>query len=331
MGLIIILMLCFTDYTIRDRDKEIVYVYLSDTSEEVFQDTAVIPDPEDTAEVLEPEPEYPIWVDNFTQLSSADGIDIVWVIDRSGSMNNNLAKLEQGIAAMFGVLNAEFDAQWRVGIVSADPSESANNSAFPLIYGDDETDAMTDLSNLGNPGREQGFSAFYEYYTGSYAPTWMRTDASLLVIFVSDEDDQSQQQFTIPQDFVNWYSTLRDNTYLASIVVTTTDCEPQLGDRYIEATNSMSGDIVDICAEDWTPSIQAVTYNLQPYDEWELSHIPIDGVAGIYIFVDGLPASDWGILWSYDAASNKVIFDPSTLPMGGSFVEIAYEWDNGGS
>ena len=136
-------MSCFTDYTIRDRDKEIVYVYLSDTSEEVFQDTAVIPDPEDTAEVLEPEPEYPIWVDNFTQLSSADGIDIVWVIDRSGSMNNNLAKLEQGIAAMFGVLNAEFDAQWRVGIVSADPSESANNSAFPLIYGDDETDAMT--------------------------------------------------------------------------------------------------------------------------------------------------------------------------------------------
>ena len=28
-----------------------------------------------------------IWIDSFTQPMSVDGIDILWVIDRSGSMN----------------------------------------------------------------------------------------------------------------------------------------------------------------------------------------------------------------------------------------------------
>jgi len=322
MGIITTLILasCGNDYSIVEKDNQIVYVYIEDTSE---PEVVYI---EDTAE--EEEITYPIWVDNFTQLNSVNGIDIVWVVDRSGSMNNNNAKLEQGIGAMFGVLNAEFEALWRIGIISADPNESKNNQTFPLIYGDDEITAMGNLSNLGSPGREQGFSAFYEYYTGSYASTWMRSDASLLVIFVSDEDDQSEQQFQLPSDFVNWYSGLRQSVYLASVVVTTTDCEPQLGDRYIEATNLLNGDIVDICSDDWTPSIQAVTERLQPYEEWPLTHIPVYGEQGIYIFIDGVISADAGVLWSYDSSSNTILFDPNTLPTGGSLVEISYEWDD---
>lgn len=305
-----------SDYSIIDKNSETIYVYLEDTSE---PEVIYI---EDTAE----DTQYPIWTDSFTQVSSMNGVDIVWVVDRSGSMNNNSDKLENGIDTMMSILNTEFSVSWRIGIISADPNESKNNQTFPLVFGDDVTDAMANLSNLGNPGREQGFSAFYEYHQNSYAQTWMRQDAALLVVFVSDEDDQSQQAFPLVSDFTWWYSSLRPNVYLATITVTSTDCESQLGDRYMDSTSYFNGDIVDICSDDWSPSIRAVTERLQPFEEWELTQTPLYGESGIYIFINGQLSDDVGINWSYDATNNKVVFDPNTLPNSGDLVEISYEW-----
>ena len=51
-----------------------------------------------------------IWVDSFTQPMSIDGIDILWVIDRSGSMNRYNAELLNGVQAMLGALpTADWD------------------------------------------------------------------------------------------------------------------------------------------------------------------------------------------------------------------------------
>ena len=183
----------------------------------------------------------------------------------------------------------------------------------------DAIDAMDQVNALTG-SREEGFSAFYEYYYNGYAQTWMRSDAALLVIFVSDEDDQSQSLFPNALDFSYWYSGLRSSAYLASVTVTTTDCEPLLGTRYIEAVDALQGQNVDICSEDWTPSIKEVTEELQPHEEWPLTYTPIYGEAGIFVFSDGVPFFDW----HYDEPSNSVVFD--VLPDGEAFIEIAYEY-----
>lgn len=303
-----------SDYSIISNNKEIVYVYVEDTAE---PNVLVIEQDTDTST-------NPVWVDNFTQVSSMNGIDIVWVVDRSGSMRNNDEKLEQGMDTMLSILNQEFAVSWRIGIISTDPTESSQNQTFPLVMGDDYNVAMNNLSYIGSPGREQGFSAFYSYYLDNpYSQTWMRYDASLLVIFVSDEDDQSYNDFSQASDFSQWYSSIRQQTFLASIVIASEDsCEHDVGDRYIEATNNLQGDVVDICSEDWSPSIRAITDRLQPYEEWFLTHTPIFGESGIYVFEDGVLMSD--TLWHYEPNENKVIFD--TPPLGGSLIEIAYEY-----
>lgn len=303
---------CGADYSIGYEKIVTEYVYVTDTSDPTVVEVLVEVPVEDTAA-------DDIWVDSFTQPSSSSGVDIVWVVDRSGSMNNNQAKLEAGFQAMMSELNASWDAMWRIAIISADSNAAGNTQLFPLLYGDDEQDAMDMLLQAGG-SREEGFKAFYAYYMGGYAQTWMRPEASLLVIFVSDEDDQSQSQFPQPSDFVLWYGSIRPTTYLASIVVTTTDCEPDVGDRYMEATNLMAGTSVDICSDDWRPSVQAALQQIQPYNEWELTHTPYYGEQGVFVFINNQPFYDW----HYDANRNVVVFD--VLPEGQALVEIAYEY-----
>lgn len=61
------------------------YIYPSYYSVFLETDTAIITEYlTDTAEDV-----YPIWVDSVTQPSTSDGVDIVWIIDPSGSMNDD--------------------------------------------------------------------------------------------------------------------------------------------------------------------------------------------------------------------------------------------------
>lgn len=289
-----------SDYSLGYEKVVTEYIYVQDTSE---------------SDVLE---EGDLWVDSFTQPSSSSGVDIVWVVDRSGSMNNNHAKLEDGFQVMLQELN-NWNAMWRIAIISADPRDASQTQLFPLLYGDDEQDAMFMLQQTGG-GLEQGFEAFFEYYYAGYAQTWMRPEASLLVIFVSDEDDQSIPLFPYASDFVGWYSNLRSTVFLASVVVSTTECEPLVGARYMEATSLMGGIVVDICSDDWRPSVQEALTLIEPYEEWELSHVPYYGEQGIFVFIDGSLFFDW----HYDSSRNVVVFD--VIPDGDVLVEIAYEY-----
>ena len=155
-----------------------------------------------------------------------------------------------------------------------------------------------------------------------YANQWMRNDVPLLVVFVSDEEDQSNQT---PTEFVQWYANLRKHVYLASIVhvdpaeslcgVTHWD----VGQNSIDATNMLGGVVVDICSEDWAPGVTDASVQIKPYEEYKLTHRPTDE-NDIYVFVDGVPNYDW----YYDRASNKIYF--TVIPAGDQLVEMAYPY-----
>ena len=221
-----------------------------------------------------------IWVDSFTQPRSVDGVDILWVIDTSGSMNRFDANLLSGIDAMLNALPA---SGWRLAMISNDPMKAVTEAQFPLVPGDDIADAEAMYSAMSRGGREEGFDAAYEYIVNNpYASTWMRPDAALLVVFVSDEEDQSDDHFPQVQDFINWYSSQRGgSTFLSSIInvehADTVCATPpnfiDIGDRYMEATNWFGGIIVDICSEDWSPGVTDASVQVEPHEEWPLSYI----------------------------------------------------------
>ena len=261
-----------------------------------------------------------IWVDSFIQPEGTEGVDILWVIDRSCSMRDNEPLLFDGIDAMMTSLPT---TGWRLNMISNSPPHVLNEQQFPLVPGDTVADAEAMYHSMNSGTYEMGFDALEEYlFFNSYANQWMRHDVPLLVVFVSDEEDQSNQT---PTEFVQWYSNLRKNVYLASIV----HVDPyeslcnvsyyDVGQNSIDATNMLGGVVVDICSEDWAPGVTDASVQVKPYEEYELTHIPTDKNE-VYVFIDGVPNYDW----YYNRTDNTVYF--TVVPTGDQLVEIAYPY-----
>lgn len=269
-------------------------------------------------------PEDPglVWVDSFTQISSVNGTDIIWVIDRSGSMNDDTERLLAGIEAMINSLPPN---GWRLNIISTDPL-GYTDQQFPLVPGDTiaDAEAMFNAITQGH-GRETGFEALRAYIEdGTYAATWMRRDAALLVVFVSDEEEQSHSEFPSVSDFVSWLDTKRSNIYVSSIV----NLDPNeslcntnagyAGTRYIDATKYYGGVTVDICSEDWSPGVRDASTQIEPYESIELTHEAVTD--SVRVFADGSLYH----YWSYDSSNNTVYFD--IIPNAGSLIEVGYRY-----
>ena len=291
---------------------------------EIQTKVIVVPEYIEVEIEVEVEADYgEIWVDSFTQLRSVDGVDILWVIDTSGSMHAYNTQLLLGIEAM---LNALPTNDWRLAMIAADGYYSENEAQFPLLPGDDIIDAENMYNNMIKGHREAGFDSVYRFMIGNtYAQTWMRSDAALLVVFVSDEEEQSTIMANV-SDFTNWYESLRGGSVFVSSVVNVPAVDSvcasppsgiNVGDRYMDATNYFNGQIVDICDTDWSAGVNDATQQMQPYESWELTHSP--GIEdSIRVFIDG--QLNWD--WTYDAAINTIYF--TVLPPGDSLVEIGY-------
>ena len=264
-----------------------------------------------------------IWVDSFIQPMSVDGVDILWVIDTSGSMYRYDAELMAGIEAMLSALP---ESGWRLAMISNDPAAASIEAQFPLVPGDDIVDAEVMYQSMGRGGREEGFDASYEYLiNNAYAQTWLRHDAALLVVFLSDEEEQSDDHFPVVGDYIDWYSRQRNGSaFLSSII----NIDPSVslcntnaynnGDRYEEATNYFGGVIVDICSSDWSAGVADAASRLEPYEFIELTHKPIE--ESIRVFLNGALNYDW----TYSDVDNTIYF--TVIPGGNDLVEIGYRY-----
>lgn len=268
-----------------------------------------------TYEVVEEVKVYPpVYAEMFTQPSLTNGFDIIWVIDRSGSMNNHDAELLMGIEQMLTYL--PIDLQWRIGIISTDPDEALANENFPLVPGDTIDDAIDMVDALGNQWGEAGLEALYNYMAlGAYSSTWLRYDAGLLIVFVSDEDDQSMTME--PSDIVDYLHVARTTSAVSAIVgLDESSCADQVGERYLEVVTAKHGTSLDICSNSWTAGVEAATQALEPYESWPLTHFPVPET--ISVFIDGYVSSDW----LYNSSTNVVEF--TVIPVGGDIVQIVY-------
>ena len=268
-----------------------------------------------------------IWVDSDTQSAATDGVDILWVIDTSGSMYRYDAQLMAGIEAMMEALP---ESGWRLAMMSNDPNRAKVESQFPLVPGDDIDDAMDMYNAMGRGGMEEGFDAAYEYLVNnSYASTWLRPDAALLIVFVSDEEEQSRTHMIDVVDWTNWFSIQRGGSAFMSSIVnveqadsicTTPPSIIDVGDRYMEATNYFGGVIVDICDDDWAPGVADATSDVEPFEKISLTYVPVQEET-MRVFING--ALNWD--WAYDPADNAVHF--TVIPAAHDHVDVAYHYD----
>ena len=160
------LFACLSDHMLTYEVEKITYeeveTWVSQHDVHIEGDTIIVDTGQDAAD---------IWVDNFTQPGNFDGVDILWVIDPSGSMANDRPRVIAGIGDMIGVLPV---ASWRLAIISTDPSRAAATNQFPLIPGDSAIDAENQLNLTVTGFHEKGFDAVVAYMSNGYSTTWMR-------------------------------------------------------------------------------------------------------------------------------------------------------------
>ena len=171
-----------------------------------------------------------------------------------------------------------------------------------------------------------GLGALF-FANNSYAQTWLRHDAALLIVQVSDEEDQSDDYFQNINDFISWYSSQRNGSaYISSIVnqdASVSVCERtpssiNVGQRYMDVTNYFSGVVLDICSEDWSTGVADASSRIEPYEDIELTHEAIED--SIRVFINGALNYDW----YYQASDNTVYF--TVVPAGNSLVEVGYRY-----
>jgi hypothetical protein len=272
--------------------------------------------------ILTTEPDPDIWIESFTQVASYEKIDILWVIDGSCSMQQHKTRLLSGIEHMMN--NLPTDINWRLKMITAGEYKWITQpTTFPLTRGDTITDAMNMYNDLPNDGGEAGFAATKNYILDdAYASTWLRSDAAMLVVFVSDEEEQSD--ITV-SEFTLWYENYRKTAYISfignvdpSVTLCPVVSSADVGKKYIDAANYFSGTVVDICEADWSSGVDDATQKIEPIEEWELAHVPYEHT--IVVFEDGSkmdPAE-----WVYDPAINIIEF--VNTPPEGALIEIGY-------
>ena len=270
------------------------------------------------------EEEYPVWAQTYMQPSLGNGVDILWVVDPSGSMMNDWAQVVLGVEQMMLALPTNIN--WRLEIIPTDHNRAKTLQSFPILPGDSLQTAQDHLQNNVVGHYEKGADAVKDYIQyNTDAHQWMRPDVALLIIFVSDENDSSGQTSA---QFINWVSYQRPEVFVTSIVNVDpliSLCPSQfnhnldVGLDYMDVTNHFYGTVIDICEPDWTSGVAQAAQQVQFIDEVHLDYTPVD-IDHIEVFVDNVLWTDW----SWDQANNKIVF--SIRPPEGSIITVSYNY-----
>ncbi|NMO17202.1 choice-of-anchor D domain-containing protein [Pyxidicoccus fallax] len=151
---------------------------------------------------------------------------------------------------------------------------------------------------------------------------FLRDEAALVVLFVSDEDDHSPDAV---ETYVQWAQELkgvnqpqRATFYAIAPPANGCDTAGGAGTRYAEATARTGGEVVTVCAPDYRPLLRAVADKaFSAQTRFPLSEEPTPGT--IVVEVNGSPVTTG---WSYDGASNSVVF--ANVPGPGARISITY-------
>ena len=266
--------------------------------------------------------------------SQTKKLDIVWVIDNSGSM----ADEQDALGTNFSAFIDEFitkDVDFKMAITTTDVSSSSKKGA--MVTGSDtkltsarakanERQFKSDFKSLvqvgiRGSGAEKGLEAS-EGFMQKHASSFVRQDAYLAVVVLSDEEDQSPKSVAHYTDYLKSFKNEAGLVKVYSIVdVKKTNYGSGIatgGDRYIDASNKTAGVVSDI-RDDFHQSLTAMGDQIiNLLDSFALANEPVAG--SLKVYVNG----DLVTNYTYDAASRSIKFDQGNLPPVGAEVKVTY-------
>lgn len=226
-----------------------------------------------------PDLSTPTGTDVIRQVNST-AVDVLWVLDDSGSMREEQDKLATNLGVFYDILDGS-GLDWHIGVVTTDTTNLAEAGELRTVAGHafltEEIPYAQDLFEmlvrvgLGGSIDEMGLLTAYRAIAQPYANVieankgFLRDRASLHVIVVSDEDDSSQD-FIETSEFADFLRLLKSDpetpVTFSSIVgprpygCENADTQASYGSRYVVMTQRVGGIHRSICEEDWAPVLE---------------------------------------------------------------------------
>ena len=273
-------------------------------------------------------------IEQGTQYSA----DILFVVDDSGSMGNDQTKLANSFSTFIDWL-IQHAISFHIGVTTTDMTSGGAGGAFvgsPRVLKNDTPNLVaefTDNVHVGTSGSasEKGLDAAvaaltYPNISGDNAG-FLRDDAKLFVIFVSDEEDQSTESVSYYVDLLTAVKDGNtDDLFLAAIAGPapsgcTGDGTAPAAFRYNEAIALTGGLFGSICDSDFGVTLQNLAFEItSPTAEFFLTYVP--DLETLKVKVDGIVQPD--DRWDFVSFSNSVVFEEAWVPEMGADVSIEY-------
>lgn len=311
-------------------------------------------------------------VDIFYQVPPAT-VDILMVVDNSGSMADYQAKVGALFSEFVEFPNAaEMDYQIGVVTTTVPPEEVVPEWGCtpPVIAEEPEPGNLVDgviitpetadpagsfdsLINVGicgssdEMGLEAARLALTEPLVSTVNAGFLREEASLSLVFLSDDDDDSPYSV---YEYANSFSTLKGETVRdafnisAFVIQDYTACEgyqdgvygaSSIGQRYAYLAETTGGAIGELCADDYTDTMLDLSLAIARLKEdFRLSDIPAPATLEVTVNDEVIPCDDDE--WSYSLLEDEdgtpyaqVSFDRKHLPPVEAKITIRYNYGQG--
>lgn len=291
------------------------------------------------------EPSKTLYSDTFIQ-ETVEAVDILWVIDNSCSMGEEV-NFTTANYPMFMQFFIDTGLDYHIAIVSTDMDAANQRGKFignPKIITPATPDPVTAFSNnahmLNTPngsaterGLDAAYTALNEPLISNENSGFLRDDALLFIIVISDEPDQSRN--VTVSEFVSWLDTIKgpNNEELSSLSavvgldpnsLTPSYCSSSHGTadpglHYYDVANQTGGIVYSICEEDWDPILTSLGLEASGLKkQFFLSKIPV--IDTINVTVEGVAESRW----TYNSTSNSILFDDDAVPDEGEVIVVEY-------
>ena len=271
----------------------------------------------------------------FTQEGGGSNrpIDILWVIDNSGSMGDDQQRLAQNFGKFINsfagtVQNADF----QMGIITTDnsinrDSEGKLNSTYLKTNRQNFISYFQTKVKAGASGSGTEKGLFYSLDFLQKYSSWVRGHAYLIAIYVSDEDDFSGQPTHAASNsdddvaaafFQSLSGTKTPTQLFKSFAVVNAG-----GHRYIKLAQLSGGKTYDIVSDSFDTILQDFGRQLAKIaSQFQLKYPAQEGT--VEVFIDGVPAPQGD--WSYLPGQRAIRFvdDFFAKKQGKSTIKVTY-------
>ena len=281
-------------------------------------------------------------IDEYYQEGN-NATDILFVVDNSCSMSQEQASLAVNFASFIQIVEA-IDIDYHIGVTTTDTGDDGHLQGTVKVITDSVADPAGSFAfnvNLGTNGSatERGLHCGYlalgaggannNLQPGGANYGFVREDAGLRVIFVSDEPEQSSSVLNWGVgDYVNFFESLKpnpDHVVLSDISGGMAGCSgaggsATNGSGYVSATNMTNGISASICDPNWVSTLSALAWLSQSFaDTFELSQTPVE--ESIEVRMNGVPLF---VGWTYNSGLQAIVFDVDHVPENGDTLEFEY-------